>query len=301
MKILTHHYSPYSQDIWESFHEHSVHKVLKAPADPRIPLCPHYFSDTLQKKKLFFLHKNYPYLSLELILAGKMEFKTADRREICGPGEMYVITPGSTVRLIIYSEEPMHKISVLSKGTRAGQIVELFGFRESMKLKLSDPKEIERRMRQLGEMIRARKPPEDRALQGFALLMKLAGELQETEQPTGVLQAVQLMNREIANPDLNSEQLARYAGYSLADFRKKFYVVYGVSPMKYLMEERMKLARTLLETTPLRLKEIIERVGFNSTHSFSLTFRRICGCSPRQYRDRKMSPGQKPKKEKTVH
>ena len=158
-----------------------------------------------------------------------------------------------------------------------------------MKLKLSDPKEIERRMRQLGEMIRARKPPEDRALQGFALLMKLAGDLQDTEQPAGIRQAVQLMHKEIANPDLNSEQLARYAGYSLADFRKKFYVVYGVSPMKYLMEERMKLARTLLETTPLRLKEIIERVGFNSTHSFSLTFRRICGCSPRQYRDRKVS------------
>ena len=291
MKILTHHYSPYSQDIWESFHEHAVHKVCKAPADPRIPLCPHYFSDTTQKKKLFFLHKNYPFLSLELILAGKMEFKTADRRVICGPGEMYIITPGSTVRFIIYSEEPMHKISVLSRGTHAGLIVESFGFRESMKLKLSDPKEIERRMRQLGEMIRTQKPPEDRALQGFALLMRLAGELQETEQPPGIRQAVQLMHKEIANPELNSEQLAHYAGYSLSDFRKKFYVVYGVSPMKYLMEERMKLARTLLETTTLRLKEIIERVGFNSTHSFSLTFRRICGCSPRQYRTRK--PGEK--------
>ena len=287
VKIQTLDYSPYSQDIWEPFAGHFVHKVVNAPRSPRIPLCPRFFSDTIQKKKLFFQHNNYPHLSLELILSGKMEFKTADRREICGPGEMYVITPGTTVRFVKYSEEPLHKIALLMEGVQAGMIVRAFGFRESMKLTLSDPKQIEHRMRSLGKMIRSRKPAEDRALQGFALLLKLTGELHEPDQPEGIRRAVQLMHKEIANPDLRSEQLARHAGYSLADFRKKFCVVYGVSPMKYLMDERMKLARTLLETTPLQLKEIIERIGFNSTHSFSLTFRRICGCSPRQYRDRK--------------
>ena len=60
--------------------------------------------------------------------------------------------------------------------------------------------------------------------------------------------------------------------------------------MKYLTEERMKLARSLLETTSLRIKEIIERIGFNSSHSISLTFRRNCGCSPRQYRRQEKDP-----------
>ena len=290
MKILTYNYSPYSQDIWEASPDMDFHAAFGDSNEHKLPLCPHYFFDSTHKKKHFFQHNNYPHLALELILSGKMEFKTADRREICGPGEMYVITPGTTVRFIRYSREPMRKIALLFSGARARLTVEAFGFWESMKLKLSDPEPIERQMRRIGEMIRTGQHPEARALEGFALLLKLVGEQPETDLPPGIRRAVQLMHKEIANLELNSEQLPQFAGYSLQEFRKKFYVACGVPPMKYLTEERMKLARSLLETTSLRIKEIIARIGFNSSHSFSLTFRRNCGCSPRQYRDRSMNP-----------
>ena len=58
----------------------------------------------------------------------------------------------------------------------------------------------------------------------------------------------------------------------------------GISPMKYLKNIRLQKARTLLESSDLRIGEIAAAVGFEDSHFFSRIFTHETGRSPRLYR-----------------
>lgn len=64
----------------------------------------------------------------------------------------------------------------------------------------------------------------------------------------------------------------------------RFKAVTGYSVKKYQLRCRIAAARTLLETTELRVTEICERVGFPDVSALSRYFRREVGLTPTQYR-----------------
>ncbi len=64
----------------------------------------------------------------------------------------------------------------------------------------------------------------------------------------------------------------------------KFTELYGKSPMAYLTEVRIRVAKDLLKTTNYSMEEISEAVGFSSGSYFSQVFQKVEHMSPQQYR-----------------
>ena len=64
----------------------------------------------------------------------------------------------------------------------------------------------------------------------------------------------------------------------------RFKAVTGYSVKNYQLRCRVAAARTLLETSDLRVTEICERVGFSDVSSLSRYFRREVGVTPTAYR-----------------
>lgn len=58
----------------------------------------------------------------------------------------------------------------------------------------------------------------------------------------------------------------------------------GISPMQYLIRYRLSKGALLLINTNKSISEISTRCGFDSPSNFSLMFKRIYQCSPREYR-----------------
>ena len=58
----------------------------------------------------------------------------------------------------------------------------------------------------------------------------------------------------------------------------------GQSPLDYLQDERVNLAKRLLEEGGLGLAQITGRVGYADVATFSTLFKRLAGQSPAQYR-----------------
>ena len=63
-------------------------------------------------------------------------------------------------------------------------------------------------------------------------------------------------------------------------FQKEF----GVSPINYLMQRRIREAKHLLTHTDHQLSDITQMLGFSSQSYFSQCFHRIVGVTPRAYR-----------------
>lgn len=71
-----------------------------------------------------------------------------------------------------------------------------------------------------------------------------------------------------------------HPNYAMGLFKKAF----GTTLLDYLMHHRISHAQRLLATTDDKIVEVAFASGFNSISRFNETFRRACGCTPREYR-----------------
>ena len=85
------------------------------------------------------------------------------------------------------------------------------------------------------------------------------------------------------------QELAERANMSRSTFALRFKERVGASPIEYLTRWRMLLAGDRLENSSDPISVIALSLGYESESAFSTAFKRVMGCSPRQY-----SRGQNP-------
>jgi AraC-like DNA-binding protein len=79
------------------------------------------------------------------------------------------------------------------------------------------------------------------------------------------------------------QKLAERAGMSRSTFALKFKQTVGESPMEYLTRWRMLLAADKVANSSDSISAIARWLGYESESAFSTAFKRVMGCSPRQY------------------
>lgn len=93
--------------------------------------------------------------------------------------------------------------------------------------------------------------------------------------------SLEAIHQRLAEP-WTLEALAELAGMSRARFAERFKEVVGATPMEYLLECRLNLARTLLRRGQA-VKAIAASTGFAGTSTFVRAFRRSMGMSPLEW------------------
>ncbi len=79
-------------------------------------------------------------------------------------------------------------------------------------------------------------------------------------------------------------QLAHQAHMSPRTFARRFRDTIGTSPLRWLVEQRVRLAQELLETTDEPVERIAARCGFGTAVSLRQHFSRMVSVSPQTYR-----------------
>jgi AraC-like DNA-binding protein len=79
------------------------------------------------------------------------------------------------------------------------------------------------------------------------------------------------------------QSLAERVGMSRSVFALSFRETVGSTPMEYLTRWRMLLAADRLKNSSDGLSTIAQSLGYESESAFGKAFRRVMGCSPRQY------------------
>jgi AraC-like DNA-binding protein len=78
--------------------------------------------------------------------------------------------------------------------------------------------------------------------------------------------------------------LAHEVGVSRSGLAQRFSGVVGASPMKYLAEWRMHLAKQLLRDREHSIQGIAERIGYESPPAFNRAFKKSTGSPPSVWR-----------------
>jgi AraC-like DNA-binding protein len=79
------------------------------------------------------------------------------------------------------------------------------------------------------------------------------------------------------------QKLAQIAGMSRSIFAQRFKDTVGEPPMEYLVRWRMTLAGDKLVNSSDPISVIALSLGYESESAFGKAFKRVMGCSPRQY------------------
>jgi AraC-like DNA-binding protein len=79
------------------------------------------------------------------------------------------------------------------------------------------------------------------------------------------------------------QELGKRAGMSRSTFALRFKETVGASPMEYLTRWRMLLAGDRLANSSDPVSVVALSLGYESESAFSTAFKRVMGCSPRQY------------------
>jgi AraC-like DNA-binding protein len=79
------------------------------------------------------------------------------------------------------------------------------------------------------------------------------------------------------------QKLAERVGMSRSIFTLRFKETVGATPMEYLTRWRMLLAGDRLKNSDDSISAIASSLGYESESAFGKAFKRVIGCSPRQY------------------
>lgn len=85
--------------------------------------------------------------------------------------------------------------------------------------------------------------------------------------------------------------LAKLVNLSPSRLRHLFKGETGLTPNQFIKEVRLNEAERLLRTTFLRVKEIMNRVGFLDESHFGHEFKKAYGASPSTYRSKATESG----------
>ena len=94
--------------------------------------------------------------------------------------------------------------------------------------------------------------------------------------------AINAMHGEPAHP-WTLQELAERVGMSRSSFAQKFKETVGSTPIDYLIRWRLLLAGDRLMNSSDSISVISQSLGYESESAFSTAFKRVMGCSPRQY------------------
>ena len=99
-----------------------------------------------------------------------------------------------------------------------------------------------------------------------------------------IIKAQTLMEKKY-NTGITITSIADNSGICLRHFRRRFKNATGTTPNEYLQTLRIEKAKKILENSDEHVSQISWQVGYEDTSSFSRSFKKQTGLSPKRYRE----------------
>ena len=84
--------------------------------------------------------------------------------------------------------------------------------------------------------------------------------------------------------NIKLSDIAQKFSFSQEHIIRIFKKNYGITPHRYILESKIRLAMIMLKMSDMRIDEIAEKLNFSDSHHFSTQFKRLMGYKPSLYR-----------------
>lgn len=235
-------------------------------------------------------------------LGGELSFDYLPGQSVIVPGHepMYIDFPEATsdnptqcIAIAIPSEQIQHTVELLNEHSPKAEQGDMW--KVDMNLcHLQNSTEITYTIDRLMRIARENHPNKDIFAQ-FAL-QELLMRLMQTQARHVLFEqyrryasvhrfahVIQYIQQHLTEP-LSIETLSEQACMSKAHFFRCFKQEFGITPLEYIIRERLKLAKQYLHNPKILIPDAGYKAGFQNISQFYALFKRIEGITPKQFR-----------------
>lgn len=120
----------------------------------------------------------------------------------------------------------------------------------------------------------------------YSIILKLIKEVKQqyapSEKMNKITPAIEYITKNFTT-EIRNDDLARLTGLSTNYFRKLFYEVFGISPIAYVHQLRIKKAKEMLKSDYGSITDIAQSLGYLNIYDFSRDFKKHTGIPPSKY------------------
>lgn len=110
-------------------------------------------------------------------------------------------------------------------------------------------------------------------------------EQEHSRHPDEEITQIQIWLQDNYYREIIMPQLAEKFGMSTRTLNRRFKAALGISPLDFLQEVRINIAKDLLKTSNLSINEITDKIGYQDTGFFTALFKKYMGTTPVSYRE----------------
>ena len=147
---------------------------------------------------------------------------------------------------------------------------------------------LRRWQKQMQELVREIEKLKEKTEPTTAEQQKASEEVESEDERLFLMRVIEAVNEAMPQGNFGVEQIASELNMSVQTFRRKLQNAAGESPKAFIQAIQMERAIALLKNKPdIPVAQVANLCGFDETSSFGHTFKRIYGCSPSEYRDKR--------------
>lgn len=225
------------------------------------------------------------YYSFGLVLEGDGIFTCENSKYKVMPGDIFILQPSKNFCVQTGPGGFLKKRSLLLQGSLLNMILNSSHFFNTDFIRPQDPARIKEIFDSFIRLIREENEDlmEKLGIQIYTLISELNRIAPGQKYPEQLCKAVNIIESCLNHPP-DLESLSDQCGTSISTISRLFQAHLKTSPMNYIIDRRLELARQLLQIEKMPLKEIAEKCGYNSVSFLSRAFKKKFGLPPGTFR-----------------
>ena len=223
---------------------------------------------------------------IEYIIKGKGYVIEDTQSFIAKKGDVYILKKGNYRKYYSDSDDPWTKIWINLHGSVVPNLISAYHLDLVSHIPGCD---VQALMCEFYDIAKQRKSQTETfnecALIFLKILQKISGILYERNSGNNSI-AFKLYEaiNDCTDYSKNLNEILQSVNCSKEHAIREFKKAYGLTPYKYIMQQRMFSATQMLKNTNLSVSQIAEKLNFNDPHYFSSFFKDYTGLSPLKYR-----------------
>ncbi len=253
------------------------------PTFQAMTLWPVFAGDSRYTKGYWVSHNHFENLDIQIVQEGNLKIYYDGGISLLKPGELGLIPFGS------------HKLETGPAGYCVKKCIGFSGMALKILIKTLEldsflviPDFLSPKITGLHERIcfllheKKRESVSELSILAYTFLMEIATTRQTTALPQELIVCRHFMEQNIFQK-LTLEDMSLEAGCSKATLTRLFKKYLNMTPVQFLISQRINYAKNLLQNKSIPIKEVAALCGYQNQLYFSNDFRKHTGCSPREF------------------
>ena len=229
-----------------------------------------------------------PHYILEYVTGGVGYVEAYGKKYTVKKGDVYILEPNTVHRYYSDPHDPYSKLWINFRSEIFTHAFQALGLNGITHFPAVECEELFQRILALEKLSPYNREVTHDALE---LLLSIASRLAKSRQethstvPSNIYSAKRMLDTSLYGK-ITIEEVCAKLFVSRSYLIKTFKEHYGVTPHKYLLNAKLRLAANLLAGTKSSIKEIADALGFYDEYHFSKAFKTTYHVSPTAYRDK---------------